>query len=171
MLTPPRLLTLGFDPGPTRTAWALVSMVLPRPIFHDGGVVPSDRNELRTVFQRQPNWLALVSIETVMFSFADQSTSQIILTSGVQDRIETIAWYERGDVPVERVTARSWRKLLIGKATPSDAEIAHVIKSRVDALPTRTNNHVRDAIGAAIGGALIWQGSRLRPKLRAKVPA
>ncbi len=47
------------------------------------------------------------------------------------------------------VSPEEWRKWLTGKRNPSDAVIKQALESRL-ALPKRTNEHVRDALGVAL---------------------
>ncbi len=51
--------------------------------------------------------------------------------------------------------ATTWRRSLVGKPGPTNAEIAPVILGRVADWPTRSNNHQRDAAGAAIYAAYV----------------
>lgn len=48
-----------------------------------------------------------------------------------------------------RLTAREWRKHIVGKGNASDAEIALALADHME-LPTRSNAHSRDAAGVAI---------------------
>lgn len=49
--------------------------------------------------------------------------------------------------------ATEWRHRIVGKPSATDAEIANVIPRRVVDWPSRSNNHERDAAGAAVYAA------------------
>ena len=57
------------------------------------------------------------------------------------------------------VPAGDWRTVVCGRPSASDAMIADALASWAR-LPRRTNAHVRDAIGCAIGGAVIGRRAR-----------
>ena len=50
--------------------------------------------------------------------------------------------------------ATKWRRIVCGKATATDAEVKHMVTMLVEGLPAKTNTHVRDAVGCALGATL-----------------
>ena len=62
-----------------------------------------------------------------------------------------------GRVAIVTTDARTWRKALCGSAVASDDRVKRSLEMRCEM--GRTNNHVRDAVGAAL-----WLGMRLGTK-------
>jgi hypothetical protein len=61
----------------------------------------------------------------------------------------SFSWPSSPMATVCRYTAPEWRKGIVGKMYPSDAEIARAVRTRVKRIP-RCSEHVRDAVGVAV---------------------
>jgi hypothetical protein len=62
-------------------------------------------------------------------------------------------------VRVVTVDAATWRSALVGSRSPSDAEVARVIRLRVPNWPRVSNAHQRDAAGCALYAGLVRGGA------------
>lgn len=76
---------------------------------------------------------------------------------------EILGWARAKGIPVFSAPASVWRKRVLGKASPTDAEVKKIITLLVSNLPKRCSSHVRDACVAGIGAA---RAHRLEPVAR-----
>ncbi len=153
-MTASRVYVLGIDPGPTRCGWAFASREGGRFIYRGGGLVASTVAALDALLAAHPS--GLVGLEVVEgYAFAQARSSALVATSAVAGILEGLA---KGRQLV-KLSAASWRRIVLGLRSPTDAQIKEVVGRLVDGLPTRTNAHVRDALGVAIAAS--WT-TRLR---------
>lgn len=161
------LLVLGLDPGPDENGWALVESIRRggHPAFVAGGKVMSEGPALRWVLRRAEQQAAMdrracpdlvVAIERPHWhGVARDEAAQraigacLIETNYVVGRIAEMA--EARGLAVLEIAAPVWRKRVLGKATADDAAIAQALPLVVSNLPKRSNAHVRDACGVAVG--------------------
>lgn len=141
---------LSVDPGSTSAGWSIITQSpRARPQFVAGGtcpVTPSALSEL--LADHAPvDVLAIETIEIYGAQGMAVRMRDLAKTSGAAELLRGLA-FGKG-IPVLGITASEWRLAVIGKRSPSDAEVKRTVTSLVDGLP-RTNEHVRDATGLAI---------------------
>jgi Holliday junction resolvasome RuvABC endonuclease subunit len=156
-------LLVGVDPGPTKTAIGLISR-LPgaRARYLRAELVASAAPVLMA-------WLrscggpdeVLVCREKVRRVFVGPTSSRaetigrsnhLIATAAVGAAFVGAA--QEAGYRVLELPAETIRKQLTGRLSPSDATIKAALGGRVEGLPSRTNNHQRDAVAAALVAAM-----------------
>jgi hypothetical protein len=150
---------LFVDPGPTRSAYALLDA------YDDGSILVPDtwyatHNTLRiasAISRLGPEkWFGIETVEAV---FKRKNPGQFLQTTRVEGLIEQAAT-ERGVTPI-MMTARHWRKQLLDDASPADTneQIFYVVDAlfrrpdgRIDLPPMDriAREHCYDAIGGGI---------------------
>jgi Holliday junction resolvasome RuvABC endonuclease subunit len=137
---------LAIDPGPSRSYWALVE-VGARPRYVDSGWCESTLEDVDRLFRsREVDHIALEQVAG--YAYEAKRTAQLIATSRVEGMIGAGAYSFR--VPLVEVAASTWRKALCGKGNADGHAIARALATWVVGMPTRTNEHVRDALGLAV---------------------
>ena len=149
----------GVDPGAT-IGWAVVRI----PRHWLGGVIV--RRELAEVLgcgaTRDPGdavgMLSRRGVERAWVERASGGAYGLARVGALLDSAWLGGWLAatlEQHVPlVIGVRAGDWRTVVAGRPSATDAMVAQALTSWV-VLPQRSNAHVRDAIGCAIGGAII----------------
>jgi len=147
------MIWLGIDPGPSRCGWALVEVGGGRPPrFVDGGHAPAEEvlRHLERASRVALEWLAPGLFER-------KRHDGLIGTARVEGGLD---WSLRqAGAQVTKLTAGQWRSDVVGRASPSDEEIAQVLRTRVAGLPVPPAVsasqlvHVIDAVGVALAGS------------------
>lgn len=162
-------LLLAFDPGPTRSGWALVRRgrgLLGKVEFVRGGRMDSTPDmfttllrDLREMSPGEP--VGTIAVERPEgYVYDPVRGAQVIATATIAGGI---AWAAsaRGHQVVEVPAARV-RKTLLGRARlgfwqqkgDMDRAIKAVLPSFVSSLPAKASSHVRDALALAV--AVHW---------------
>lgn len=160
------LLSIGFDPGPQRTAWAVSSHDDRHVSFVDWGMISTDPWEV----QKKVAQLSALQMGQTKTLFVIE---QIFITPGmnnntIRDTCEAagaIRWLVQmaGWAPVA-VTSTKWRRAICrdylkNRGTPGDKEVAKMLALYYGkSLPHRSNNHLRDALGIATYGFIGHDG-------------
>jgi Holliday junction resolvasome RuvABC endonuclease subunit len=141
---------LAWDPGIAVSYYALLESGRDsgnRVRFLDGGKVSSDLDSLSGRLEGVGN-VACVAVETPRgFIYQHARGAALLETRGVAERI-AIAAQVMGHTVVQ-MPATEWRKALCGKGNASDDQIKRMVQMVTVNLPTRSSEHVRDAIGLA----------------------
>jgi len=148
------VIVLGFDPG-VSCGWALVEVARPpqRPRFVRAGVIAGEAPLAQFVdLMRGVDLVAIEQTSGIAFAGKKGIVANLIDCAAVHGGIARIA--ESVGLPVELVRAVDWRSALLRKPNASDAEISAWCQRNVLEMPTRSSVHARDAMGAAIAGAL-----------------
>ncbi|MGE0792468.1 MAG: crossover junction endodeoxyribonuclease RuvC [Sandaracinaceae bacterium] len=158
------MIIVAFDPGAPTTGWCAVDARggKGRPVtttFWAGGVVesqPQAIHELLATRQRvDVERIDVVAVERLEgFAFPSKGpgiVSGLIAGSRAAGVTAAIAWSL--GIRVVEMTANTWRRLVLGRPAATDALIANVIPRLVHGWPKRSNVHVRDAGGLALGVA------------------
>lgn len=149
-------LSIGFDPGPRRTAWAVSSMVKSQCHFHSWGVVDSTPACISVILDTWRDANPLVVVEQIFITPGGNNNA-------IRDTCQVgggIAWVaELMGLDVMLTTSTKWRRLLCfghkGQATPGDKDVAVAVHTIYgNALPRRSNTHLRDALGVSTFGLL-----------------
>lgn len=148
---------LGWDPGPSTSAWALLDKVafrhaLAKPFhFVAGGSMPSTREALwRILAVDGPK--PIVGVESPEgYIFEHARGAQLLKTKGVASEIATMA-RDLGLAVVEK-PAQVIRQALCGRAARGahgDAAVVAAVARLVSGMPRRSSNHLRDAVLCAV---------------------
>lgn len=108
---------------------------------------------------------AVVGIETVprvyrRAGFGTQMATGLARAERRGGNVEGIA--KAHGVAVVDVSAATWRKLLVGSRSASDAAVKRAIVARVKLWPPASQNHARDAAGVAIYAAATHRLASMR---------
>jgi Holliday junction resolvasome RuvABC endonuclease subunit len=143
---------LAFDPGPSTSGWALVGCYrIPRVDWVDGGTCLSTVSSVRELIAKYaPDLVAVERIEGI--SYDRKRDRKLFETSDAAGRMAAAC--EVSDVETVRLAAETWRHMLCGNGRMQDKQIARVLKTLTNRMPTRSNVHIRDALGLAI--AAFW---------------
>ena len=142
---------LGFDPGPTTTAWTPIEVEGQRVRrWLDHGVVRHPVEIADQLHRQLPG--TLIAVETPSGYVFEHARGRALLdTARVAGEIFGIAtslgWR------VERLSAQEWRKAVVGRANASDGHVRGALAVLIRNMP-RTNNHQRDAAGCALAVAM-----------------
>lgn len=154
---------LALDPGSSSSGWCAIDTRggAGTPItatYLDSGTVPSSPGELALLVRAQaPDVVAVENLAGFAYGTKGPGVVAALLTSArAAGLIVAIAWAEGRSV-VE-MTAREWRKLVLGNGSATDQRIAQVIPTLMHGWPARSNVHTRDAGGLAIGVAWTLNG-------------
>lgn len=153
------MIVLGLDPG-VKLGWARVELAHgKRPVVLScGKSVCSSTGETDEVIGGLLDGTpigAVIAIETLKgIAFPAKGASivgSLIAAAKVEERVRVRCqdWTHRGCYDL---TAGDWRVAVVGRRSPSDAQVAAALKLACANLP-RTNEHARDAIGVAIAVA------------------
>jgi Holliday junction resolvasome RuvABC endonuclease subunit len=142
------LVTVGIDTGPKSHAWGAVRRERDGLVYvaHGSITVGLDQpyqHGLLELLARMPR----VAIECPQHAYSAATASPIIATARaageLAGRLAVL-----GLQPVY-ITAADWRRELLGVANAHDAAVKAWLKQHVTGMPTRSNAHVRDALGLA----------------------
>lgn len=164
------MIILAFDPGTNSTGWAVVdvrggrSLSLPiTTTFFDAGNIPSEPDAIEAVIGTTSG--AIIAIEKLEGgAFVNPSrgaqalVSNLLASSNVAGMIRGLAYAHRRTI-VE-MSAKAWRKLVCGNGSATDPMIKSAVMRLVHGLPTRTNVHIRDAVGLGLGAGWHLGGER-----------
>lgn len=157
---------LSFDPGTKMTGWAYVEVsgcpALSRPItatFITAGNISSLPDALEALMLRHESGLvAIEKLEGYAFGGRVQVVSGLVSSSNVAGIIRGLAHaHKRATV---EMSATAWRKIVCGRGSATDAVIKTTVNRVVEAMPKRSNAHVRDAVGLALGASIHLAGGR-----------
>lgn len=148
--------SIGLDPGPRRTAWAVSTKSKGQCYMDAWGVVDSTPQAISQVLQEHQDASPLVVVEQIFITPGGNNNA-------IRDTCQVgggIAWLaEMMDLKVLLVTSTKWRRLLCfshrGQTTPGDKDVAIALNAIYGkTLPHRSNTHLRDALGIATYGNL-----------------
>lgn len=148
------MLILAFDPGPTKTGYALAEGGGARLRFLNGGALRSDLTSVEGQFNQAlqaGSGPVMVAIEKPHgFVYEPFRAPTLLETAGVAKAIEWFAVW-RG-MRVRTISASQVRKIILGKVRTknTDRDIKAALANMVSGLPARTNVHVRDALAVAV---------------------
>lgn len=157
-----RRYALGLDPGPTKTAWSLIEMG-PNGMAHyvgSGMLLSTDPDAFRAKLAGAASVGALVAVElpTALHPRAGADpanlfarSKQLLATMKVGASIATEA--RSAGLEVVELSAGQWRHALTGKNNASNPLIERAVRMFTTGFPTKSNEHVRDALGLAIVAA------------------
>lgn len=157
------LLSIGFDPGPRRTAWAVASMVGNKWYFDRWGAIDSTPEAVRDVLESWHDASPLVVVEQI-FITPGGNNNAIRDTCQVAGGISWVAEMLGFDVML--TTSTKWRKGICGgytngRGTPGDKDVAKMLALFYgQSLPHRSNTHLRDALGIATYAFIGHDGKR-----------
>lgn len=151
-------LIVGLDPGPTRSAMALVrTLPMGRVLHLRSGMVPSQPDAMLAWLQAcgLPGTVTLAREQVSGYAYAHVRSAALLAT---QDRgARFVGTAQAHGYAVVEASAEQWRRQLTGRGAANDAAIKRALAPFVDGLPARTNAHVRDALGVALFAA--WWGA------------
>lgn len=146
---------IAFDPGPTTCGYAIAEHGRDagnRVRFLAGGEVSSDAAMLGQTLGCGAG-VDAVCVETPAgYVYEKFRGPTLIETARVAERIAILAGV-RG-TRVVQMSAAQWRKALCSKANADDKRIKRAVQMVTTDLPSRTNEHLRDALGLAI--VVLW---------------
>lgn len=142
------MVILGIDPGPTKTAWALVDCAGARPRFIARGVTASEyvghacsghiddmvRFDACAVEKPVPPHPGGKANTPQAWR---KITCDLMATALVAG--EALGVASEHCAPVEYLTSHTVRKALCGKANADDADVKRALQLIVDGLPSRTD--------------------------------
>jgi len=151
---------IGFDPGPTRTAWALVSVTDRGAAYLDSGTFPSRYGEASNLLTSLSAWGWVAPLRAVIETprgvvFNMFRGDALLQSATVAGMISAECVRVLGGSCVSMVSADDARKA-VGvkrgrrKAGSTDKAIKAILASSVGSMPKRSNPHTRDAIVVAV---------------------
>lgn len=148
------MLILGIDPGTLLCGWALLERDGARPPrWIDGGHAPA--KEIVGVQVPRASLVALEWLGPGLFS--RDRYEGLVATARVEGGLD---WYlGKLGVKVTKLSAGQWRSDVVGRASPSDAEIAERLRLLVTGIPSppvltkEALVHALDALGVAYAAA------------------
>lgn len=159
-VTSPSEVVVGFDPGPKRTAWAVVIHSNGACSYMDSGLVPSEHGEVRDLLSRLSAWGWVAPLRAAVevpsgAIFQTFRASSLLETATVAGMVASECVSSLGPGRVVMVNAREARARLVTAKVPRkpgamDRAVKAALGARVGSLPARTNAHVRDAIVASL---------------------
>jgi Holliday junction resolvasome RuvABC endonuclease subunit len=153
---------LSVDPGSKACHYSIVRPGPPgRVVFVTCGEVASDPAEFAALIRRcvTDHEITHFAIEWVFgYSHGKERSAALIETNGEAGTLRGIAYAE--GFTALRVPAVNWRRSLVANGTADDAVIKRAVTALVVGLPTRTNEHVRDALGLGVV-AMRWVNPRV----------
>lgn len=160
MSEPAAAMSLGIDPGPKSSGWALIDFSIPSaPVWFDGG----NTERLDALFEllRQrglAQLVRLVAVEQPRGRVQPERATQVLATAWEGGR--ALGFAEALGFRVVAVGAHEWRQALVGNSRAGDdvdAKVKQALRSLVRHFPERSNVHVRDAAGAACVATRDWR--------------
>lgn len=168
---------LGIDPG-VHLGWAILECdgSPRRPRFIRGNVLHGDHLELEVSRMLHNERLhsgedLVVAIESVSGYAHDRSGRPAKVVSKRLQECAHLAGIIEGvclglSLRVTRAPAPKWRKYVCGNPSASDAAVKAAVHVLVEGVPTVSNAHLRDAIGAAFYVLRVTTtGVDVRPRL------
>lgn len=148
------MLILGIDPGVRLSGWALLEREGARPArWIDGGWAPAEE-----VLAAQVERASLVAVEWLANGLFERKRHDALI--GVARTEGALALLLRQlNIDVITLTAGQWRSDVVGRASPSDDEIAARLRLLVTGIPSppvlteEALNHALDALGVAFAAA------------------
>jgi Holliday junction resolvasome RuvABC endonuclease subunit len=148
------MLILGIDPGVRLSGWALLEREGARPArWIDGGHAPAEE-----ILATQVERASLVAIEWLANGLFERKRHDALIgVARTEGALETIL--RRLGVEVITLSAGQWRSDVVGRASPSDEEIAERLQLLVTGIPSppvitkEALNHALDALGVAFAAA------------------
>lgn len=160
---------LGIDPGPTSLGWALVDVTPRERTWLRGGTWDTEDLPDFVEVMRAAR-LDLVAVEVPNGIYRPRSREmgqairelrargmQLAQTMGVA--MQYVGAFRGAGMRVVEISASDWRRGVVGKSSPTDAQVAAVLERIVMGMP-RTNAHARDALGCALAAAFANGGTR-----------
>lgn len=148
------MLILGIDPGVHHCGWALLERDGARPArWIDGGWAPAEE-----ILATQVERASLVALEWLANGLFERKRHDALIgVARTEGALETIL--RRLGVKVITLTAGQWRSDVVGRASPSDDEIAARLRLLVTGIPSppvltqEALNHALDALGVAFAAS------------------
>ncbi len=148
------MLILGIDPGVHLCGWALLERDGARPArWIDGGWAPAEE-----ILATQVERASLVALEWLANGLFERKRHDALIgVARTEGALETIL--RRLGVKVITLTAGQWRSDVVGRASPSDDEIAARLRLLVTGIPSppvltqEALNHALDALGVAFAAS------------------
>lgn len=148
------MLILGIDPGPSLCGWALLERDGARPArWVDGGHAPAEE-----IVATQVERASLVAVEWLAPGLFERKRHDALI--GVARVEGALDWYLRKlGVKYVAITAGQWRSDVVGRASPSDEEIAAKLRLMVTGIPSppvltkEALEHAIDALGVAFAAS------------------
>ena len=156
------MIVLGVDPGSSASGWARVDVRggngLPVTVTYvSSGNALSKPSSLSPLMDGA-DVVGCEKLEGVTYPAKGPGiVSALIASSYVAGLVSGIA-AARGIRCID-MPAVQWRRIVIGKPNANDALVKDVVHRLVIGLPKRTNVHVRDALGVALGVAWALGGA------------
>lgn len=148
------MLILGIDPGPSLSGWALLERDGARPPrWVDGGHAPVEQ-----IISTQVERASLVAVEWLARGLFERKRHDALIdTARVEGGLD---WYlDKLGVKVVKLSAGQWRSDVVGRASPSDEEIAERLRLMVSGIPSppvltkEALTHALDALGVALAAS------------------
>lgn len=153
---------LALDPGPTSTGYALVQGGLtPRVRFIEGGQIDSSCSTFLDLVRDLGGITAVAVERPAGYVYDPVRGKHVVATSNVAGGL---AWAAQSlGLAVYEIPAGGVRKTLLGKTRlgfkqakgDMDRAVKDALPLFVDALPARSNSHVRDAIAVAVAANFV----------------
>lgn len=156
-------MTLGIDPGPNNSGWALIDFTIPSaPVWFEGG----NTNRIDALFQmlkqrELSDHIHLVAIEQAVALWNPMANVQTMATAWAGGWAAGYA--EALGFNVVALGANQWRVALVGESRRGDdvdGKVKAALRSLVRHFPARSNVHVRDAGAVACVATRDWRHAR-----------
>lgn len=153
-MTQTHKLVMGFDPGPHKTAAALIAVPAGagKPLFVKWYHVPSSPQAIAALLEA--HLLDLAVVERV-YLWDGRTNNSIRDTCEISGAIGWMA--EHRNIETMRYGVSEWRRRLIstkrGAGTPNDKMVELALRAHFPDLP-KSNDHLRDALGIALVGSM-----------------
>lgn len=148
------MLILGIDPGPSLCGWALLERDGARPArWVDGGHAPAE-----WVVGTQLERASMVALEWLARGLFERKRHDALIdTARVEGGLDWLL--QKASVKVVKLSAGQWRSDVVGRASPSDEEIAAKLRLMVTGIPSppvltkEALEHAIDALGVAFAAS------------------
>ena len=151
---------VGFDPSTEGTAYAFIWTHDGRRNFHECGALMSDDSIKTYIARLTPDVVVCIERPAAALHIHDEGraaarakASHLIMTARVAGFIAGVALY-RGLQVIELAPER-WRSIVVGSPHPQDSDVKRAVRVLVPTWPEKSNSHVRDAAGVALGASLL----------------
>jgi len=143
------MILVALDPGPTMCGHARVRIEGTRATYVEGGLVNATLEGIEQLLRIAD----AVAVEVPRgYIFQPARGAQLLATAHIAGGICWMA-QSRG-LPLVEFTGQEWRRGLTGKGSRvSDHMVKDAVESAVIGVPSKTNVHVRDALGLAVVAA------------------
>lgn len=159
------MLILGIDPGPKLHGYALLDVTRSRRTVQAFGHAPTGEVlGMIDVWDHSDPRSPLVAVEwsdRILGGFTDHQRSRSIAAALIATQGEAGILLGRAGPRAMKIAAAAWRLGIVGKSSPSDAQVRAVILRLVEGWPKRSaaGEHACDAAGIALAAF----NSRPRP--------